>query len=64
MSIKTDVAVIKSKVEEMHKELMGNGQNGLVKEFARFKGGFKFMKFIIAVGMPLLTALVLWALKK
>jgi len=41
-----DVAVINTKVEEIHNVLMGNGQKGLYQEFTEMKGGLKVFKWI------------------
>ena len=49
-NIKTDVAIIKVQVKEMHKELMGNGRAGLITRFNKWEGAVKVIGFILGSG--------------
>ena len=46
----TKVALMDAKVCAIHKELMGNGSPGLIKEWNRFKGGLSVFKLLAGGG--------------
>jgi hypothetical protein len=59
------VARIESKIEDIHKALMGNGRPGLIEEFAQVKGAVSLIKWGLGVvGLPGLGALILWISKQ
>ena len=41
---------ISSKVDDIHKILVGNGKPGLINEFNQWKGGIKILGWIIGSG--------------
>lgn len=59
MTIKADIDILKYKVDEIHKELMGNGRPGLVKEWQEQKGAVKAFKWVAGsgLGISLITLL-------
>lgn len=43
---KTQEVILIQQVSEMHKELMGNGQKGLLKEWSEHKGAITIIKYL------------------
>jgi len=41
----TEIIEIRTKVNEIHKVLIGNGQPGMIAEFNQYKGAIAFLKW-------------------
>lgn len=46
------------KIDEIHKELIGNGQPGLIAEWNQWKGGVRLFSIIISASIASLGAVV------
>lgn len=64
-TLKRKVTKIEVKIDAIHKELMGNGSPGLIKEWNRFKGGLSVFKVLAGGGgllgiLAFIFQLILW----
>lgn len=50
VELKSDVAVMKVQISEMHKALVGNGKPGIVEEIAQAKGSIATFKYVASIG--------------
>ena len=45
-----EIAILITKVDEIHKAIIGNGQPGILAEFNQWKGAVKLISWICAIG--------------
>ena len=53
-----EIAVILNKVEEIHREVMGNGRPGLIEKVNKMQGAVTMLKTILIIGTPIFIALM------